>query len=82
MAVTSRGSPWVVRVSLCSFAMRSAIRLTEQPVSAVVITLNFGRATWESHKSMSTECDELPLLLPFPCPHFRHLRQMRQVFLS
>ena len=55
VAVTSRGSPSVVRVSLFSFAMRSARRLTEQPVSAVAITLNFGCAAWESHKSMSGE---------------------------
>ena len=55
VAVTSRGSPCVVRASLFSFAMRSARRLTEQPVSAVAITLNFGRSAWESHKSISGE---------------------------
>ena len=29
--------------------------MTEQPVLAVAITLNFGRAVWEGHKSMSGE---------------------------
>ena len=55
VSVTSRGSPRVVRVSLFSFVMSSARRLTEKLVLAVAITLNFGSTAWESHKSMSGE---------------------------